>query len=56
MDISDQLDAKTAFTPGKEPWFPLIEQWVGPRATVDGFQKEKISCPCRDSIPGPFNS
>jgi hypothetical protein len=30
------------FTPGKEPRYPLIVGWVGPRASLDGVKKRKF--------------
>lgn len=29
--------------------------WMGPTAGLDALQKRKISYPCSDTVPAPFN-
>jgi len=33
----------------KNPWYPLIGGWVGPRAVLDAVVKRKIPSPCQES-------
>jgi hypothetical protein len=45
------------YTPGETAlganW---IGGWVDLRASLDGVEKEKTCCPCRESIPRPASS
>jgi len=36
------------FNPGKEPRYPYIEDWVGPRADLDVLEKRKTFCSYQD--------
>jgi hypothetical protein len=40
--------APVSLSPGKNPYTQGRGIWVGPRASLDGFGDEKISCPCRN--------
>jgi hypothetical protein len=53
MEVSGQIYAPTALTPGKDPGIYWIGDWVGSRTGLDVLEKRRISCPCRDSNPGP---
>jgi hypothetical protein len=50
MEVSGELHAPAALTPGEEPpgtnW---IGGWVGPRAVLDAVLKRKIPSPRRES-------
>jgi len=41
------------FKPGKEPLYPYVVGWVGPRAGMDVLEKRKIFCPYQDLNPEP---
>ena len=41
------------FNPKKEPLYPYVEGWVGPRVGMDVLEKRKIFCPYQDLNPGP---
>jgi len=43
------------FIPGKEPPFPSIEGWVGPRVSLDVMEKREISRPCEEFHPGSYS-
>jgi hypothetical protein len=46
IELSGQLHAPGALSPGKEPRYPLGKGWAGPRAGLDAMTK----------ISGPFES
>jgi hypothetical protein len=51
MEVSGQLHAPAALTPGKEPsGIHWIGSWVGPSASLDTASR-KIPSPRRDSNP-----
>jgi hypothetical protein len=50
MEVSDQLHAPAALSPGKEP-LVRIGGWMGPRAVLDAVVKRKIPTPRRESSP-----
>jgi hypothetical protein len=43
MEVSGQLHAPAAFSPGKAPDTHWIGGWVSPRAVMDAVVKRKIS-------------
>jgi len=55
MEVSGQHLALAALPHGREPPTHGIGAWVGPRAGLDDFQTQKISCPCWDSNSWPSN-
>jgi len=52
MKLSSRLHAPAALLPGRNLGTRWVGGWVGHRDGVDVFKEEKVSCPCRDSIPG----
>jgi len=52
LERCEQLHITAALHPGKNSSTLCIGDWVGTRASLDGF-KEEISCPCQNSNPGP---
>ena len=52
MEASGQFHAPVALPPGNEPTTYRIGGWVGPRACLDGLEKIKLHCLCRDSKTG----
>ena len=48
MEVSGQLQALAALSPGRTPGTHGLEGWVGPKGGLDDLEKKKISCPCRD--------
>jgi hypothetical protein len=52
MEVSGYLHAPATFLLGKKPGTLWIAGWVGPRAGLDGFGKEKISSAYHNSNPG----
>jgi hypothetical protein len=53
--VSGQPNSPAALLPGKNHNTHRIGGWVGPRAGIDGFGVQKISCYCQDSNPRPFS-
>jgi hypothetical protein len=51
MDASGQLHVPAALPPGKDPSYPLVGGWVGPKAVLDAVVKRKIPSPRRESNP-----
>jgi len=55
MEVSDQIHAPAALSPGKGPlrthW---IGGWVGPRAGLDAMVKRKIPSPQHRSLPSTW--
>jgi hypothetical protein len=52
MGVSGQYHAPAALYPQeKDPRYPLIGGWVGPRAGLDAGAKRKILYPCQGSNP-----
>lgn len=51
MEVSGQLHTLAALPPGKDHGTHWIGGPMGPKAGLDVLEKEKISCPHRDSNP-----
>jgi len=51
MEVSGQLHAQAALSPGKRPWYPCIGGWVGPRAGLHTVIKRKKSQPLPELEP-----
>jgi hypothetical protein len=47
MEVSGQLDAPAALSPGKDPCNHWIRAWVGPRAGADAMAKRKFPAHAR---------
>jgi hypothetical protein len=52
-EVVGEFHVPSALPPGKVPAAHWIGGWMVPRAGVDGFGEQKISCPYRDSNLGP---
>lgn len=53
MRVSGQLNAPAALRPGKNAGTNSKEGWLSPRASLDGFDEEIMSCTYRGSYPEP---
>jgi len=53
MEVRGQLYAPAALPPRKKSGANLIGGWVGRKAGLEDLEKRNISCPSRDSNPGP---
>ena len=49
MGVGDERHAPTALPPGKKPGIHEMGGWVGPRASLNGYEKSR---PHVDSITG----
>ena len=53
MEVKGQLHALAALPPRKNSNVHLIGGWVGLTAGLEDLENRNISCPWRDSNPGP---
>jgi hypothetical protein len=61
MEMHGQLKAQAVLQPGKKPralWIP-VEGWVGPRASLDFWRREKYLAPAgirTPYVPAPIHN
>jgi hypothetical protein len=48
MDVSGQVRAPAALTPGKEPLLPFGYRFGGPQSGLDAVVERKVSNPSKD--------
>jgi hypothetical protein len=56
MDVSGQFQAPDTLALGKKVGVRWVGGWLGSVADLDGLEEDKMSCPYRDTNPGPIIS